>query len=69
MPILDGYAHAEMFRELGITGGYRIAWVEHDPAARETTDFVETVLFNRGLPGRSFATEEEAEQWLFSDAE
>jgi len=64
MPILDGYSHAELFRDLGITAGYRIAWVEHNAEAREHTDFVETVLFNRGLPGRSFASEEEARAWL-----
>ena len=69
MPILDGYAHAEMFRELDVTGRYRIAWVEHDPVARENTDFVETVLFNRGLPGRSFATQAEARDWLLNHAD
>jgi len=69
MPVLDGYAHAELFRELGVTGAYRIAWVEHDPVARESTEFVETVLFNRGLPGRSFDSEAEAREWLLSDAD
>ena len=64
LSIVDGFSHAELFRELGITARYRIAWVEQNPAARDTIEFTETVLANRGLPGRLFATEEQALQWL-----
>ena len=64
LSIVDGYSHAELFRELGITARYRIAWVEQDRSAREVIEFTETVLVNRGLPGRLFTTEEQALKWL-----
>jgi len=67
MPMTDGYSHAELFRNLGITMNYRIAWAELNDEARSATEFVETVLFNRGLPGKVFATEADARRWLFSD--
>ncbi len=66
MPTIDGYDHAEMFRELGITGEFRIAWAELSDDAREATRFVETVLSNRGMPGKLFSSEEDARRWLFS---
>lgn len=70
MPLLDGYAHAELFRELGLTAKYRIALVEFDDDIRESaTHFAETVLFNRGLPGRLFAHEEDARKYLFEDSD
>lgn len=67
MPILDGYQHADLFRSLGITNKYRVAWVEFNPDARESTYFVETVLINRGLPGRLFDSVAEAMDWLLRD--
>jgi hypothetical protein len=68
MPILDGYSHAALFRELKIDGKFRIAWAELSDDAREATLFVETVLLNRGLPGKAFATEKEAKKWLLPDS-
>lgn len=68
MPIMDGFAHADLFRELKIDGKFRIAWAELNDDARDATLFVETVLFNRGLPGKVFAREEEARNWLFADS-
>jgi hypothetical protein len=65
VPIMDGFDHIELFRELGITTKYRIAWVELNPAAIKTLKFVDAALFNRILPGRLFQTEEEAKSWLF----
>lgn len=67
MPIIDGYEHAELFRELEIRGKFTIAFAELSEEAREATLFVETVLFNRGFPGKVFCTEEEARQWLLSE--
>jgi hypothetical protein len=66
MPMTDGFSHAELFRKLGITSKYRIAWAELNDDARSATEFVETVLNNRSLPGKVFATEAEARRWLFS---
>lgn len=65
MPIMDGFDHVELFRELGINTKYRIAWVELNPEALKTVRFVDAALFNRLLPGRLFNTEEEAKKWLF----
>ena len=58
MPVVDGYDHAELFRGLGIGHNYRIAFAELNDEARPATEFVETVLKNRGLPGNVFANEE-----------
>ena len=68
MPTIDGYDHAELFEHLGIDGRFRIGWVELNDSARHATHFVETVLANRGLPGKVFSIEEEARQWLFQSA-
>lgn len=65
MPIMDGFDHVALFRELGINTKYRIAWVELNPAAVKTVKFVDAALFNRLLPGRLFETEGAARNWLF----
>jgi hypothetical protein len=65
---MDAYNHAELFNKLGINHQYRIAWVELNPEAYEATQFAETVLKNRGLPGRLFADVSEAKQWLLNEA-
>lgn len=67
MPPLDGYQHADLFRKLGITRNYRVAWVELNQEAKEATYFVETVLFNRGLPGRLFDSVADATEWLLTE--
>ena len=61
---MDSFDHAELFRKLGINHRYRIAWVELNPDAYEATSFTETVLFNRGLPGRLFSSVPHARHWL-----
>ena len=67
IPIMDGFDHVALFRELGINTSYRIAWVELNPEAIKTVRFVDAALFNRMLPGRLFKTEDEAKTWLLSD--
>lgn len=64
MPILDGFDFIGLFRDLGIDEKYRIAWVELNAEAVEVVKFVETALFNRGLPGRVFPSEADARKWL-----
>ena len=66
---VDGYDLHALFREYGIDHRYRIAWVELNEDARSVVEFVETVLVNRGLPGRLFDNESEARAWLFSDVD
>ena len=63
--VVDAYEHAELFVDLGIDNAYRIAWVEPVHEAGSKKHFVETVLANRGLPGRIFSSEADARQWLF----
>ena len=65
--ILDGYDHSELFRELGINHKYRIAWVELNSKVIEKYKFIETVLQNRGFPGKLFKDIKEAKNWLFND--
>jgi len=62
---VEGYETAALFQELNIDQRYRIAWVEMNEDARDIVDFIQTVLENRGLPGRVFDTEAEAREWLF----
>jgi hypothetical protein len=61
---VEAYDLPALFKEFGIDQQYRIAWVERNVNARDTIEFIETVLTNRGLPGLSFKTEEEARAWL-----
>lgn len=66
MPIIDGFDHVALFRELGIDTNYRIAWVEQNPNAVKSVKFIDAALFQRMLPGRIFSDENEAKIWLFS---
>lgn len=61
---VEGYETAALFHELHIDRRYRIAWVEMNEESRSIVEFVQTVLANRGLPGRVFDTEAEAREWL-----
>lgn len=68
MPTIDGYQHADLFSRLNIDHRFRIAWVEQNPEAVDATYFVETVLVNRGLPGRLFSSVGAATDWLLNDS-
>ena len=63
----DSVRHSELFHELDINIKYQIAWVELNPEAFESIKFIETVLYNRGLPGKLFKDIDEAKTWLLSD--
>jgi hypothetical protein len=65
MSTMDAYYHPRIFREVGITSKYRIAWVEKNRRSRSMIKFAETVLRNRSLPaGPVFEDAEEARRWL-----
>ncbi len=64
---IEAFNHAQLFIDLDIDSRYRIAWVELNPEGRDTVNFIETVLFNRGLPGRIFSTASEAIAWLLEE--
>ena len=40
---MEAYQMAELFRELGLTHEYRIAWVELNADSYDSTYFAETV--------------------------
>ena len=65
---MEGYDHGTLFRDLDINRNYRIAWVELNPDAVDMAHFIESVLVNRGLPGRLFSNEPEAKEWLLKDS-
>lgn len=65
----DAFENAGLFRELGITPRYRIAWVESNAEARKTAQFIETVLVNRGFAARLFENEADARAWLLEGAQ
>ena len=64
---MEAYQMAELFRELGLTHEYRIAWVELNADSYDSTYFAETVLVNRGMPVRLFPDEVQAKKWLLDD--
>jgi hypothetical protein len=64
---VEGYEVSRIFRDLEFTQEYRLAWVEHNAEGKDIVEFIEAVLTNRGLPGRSFDSEAEALEWLLSD--
>lgn len=64
---MEAYDHVELFQQLGITPEFRIAWVELNAEAYKTTYFIETVLSNRGFPGRLFSDISEAKEWLLGE--
>ncbi len=64
---LDGFENAKLLADLGFNGPYRIAWVELNPAVFQATQFIETVLLNRGFSARLFDNVEQAIAWLHAD--
>lgn len=65
---MEAYQMAELFRQLGLTHDYQIAWVELNEDSYEAIYFAETVLVNRGLPVRLFKDESQAKKWLLDDS-
>lgn len=61
---VEAYELPRIFRENNIDERYRIAWVEQSAEAADTISFVASILSNRDLPGRHFATVDEARRWL-----
>ena len=66
---LEAYDVPRIYRDNNIDHRYRIAWVEKNPDAVDIIDLMESILSNRDLPGRRFASTEEAREWLFGDSD
>ncbi len=65
----DAFELADLFERLEIDEKFRIAWVELNPEAYRSVFFMESVLSNRGFPGRVFLELEEAKDWLLGSSE
>ena len=64
---MDAFNHINIFQEAGITHKYRIAWVDQNPATKQQSKFIETVLKNRAAAiGGLFENIEEAKKWLLN---
>ncbi|HFB67007.1 MAG TPA: hypothetical protein ENJ60_15850 [Aeromonadales bacterium] len=63
--ITESFQFAELFKALGITNTFKVAWVETNPKAQNTLNLVENVLHRRGLiEGRMFRDINQAKIWL-----
>ena len=61
----EAYSHAAIFEAAGVNRGFRIAWVEENPAAKEWIKLSEAVVRNRDLASaRAFDSVAEAKRWL-----
>ncbi len=64
-PSGEAYSHAAIFEAAGVHNGFRIAWVEENPAAKEWIKLSEAVVRNRDLAtARAFDSVAEAKRWL-----
>ena len=64
---MDAFNHIKIFQEVGITPKHRIAWVNHNPAAKQQFKFIETVLKNRpSASGALFENIEKGKKWLLN---
>lgn len=64
----DALEIADLFERLEINEKFRIAWVELNPEGYRTVYFIESVLSNRGFPGRVFLEVAEAKNWLLGSS-
>ena len=65
LKIIDAYNHIDIAKETGHIPYRHVAWVEMNPDAIQSLDFIETVISNRGLANvRIFSDETEARKWL-----
>lgn len=64
---VESYEIPGVFREYNIDRRYRVAWVELNPEGVDVIDLAANILAHRDLPGKLFATVEEAREWLLGD--
>lgn len=61
---VESYELPGVFRQFNVDRRYRIAWVELNPDGVDVIDLAASILADRDLPGRLFATVDEATAWL-----
>jgi len=60
--------HPKLFKKAGMSQSHLIAWVDHNPRTRSTTEFIRDVLTNRFIGrGKLFNNVDEAKNWLLRD--
>lgn len=65
---IEAYDVEKVFRELGVSMKYKIAWIEEDAETREMLEYSAAVLRNRNLlNGGLFTSQSAALKWLRSD--
>lgn len=64
---VESYEIPAVFRRYNIDRRYRVAWVELNPEGVDVIDLAANILANRDLPGRLFATVDEAREWLLGN--
>ena len=67
MPVMDSINHEELFRQLGVTPKYKIAWTESNRDEFKKLKDLETILVNRGYRGKVFTDVAEARNWLLQE--
>jgi len=67
MSVMDSINHEELFKKIGVTPKYKIAWTESNRDEFEKLQNLETILVNRGYRGKVFTDVEEARAWLLQD--
>ncbi len=66
--IIESFQHYDLFKDIGITNQYKVAWVETNPEAHKTLNLIETVLRSRGISnGRLFTDLVHAKRWLLTE--
>jgi hypothetical protein len=67
MSVMDAINHEELFKKIGVTPKYKIAWTESNRNEFDKLKNLETILLNRGFRGKVFTDVEEARAWLTKD--
>jgi hypothetical protein len=60
--------YPKLFKKAGMTDNHLIAWVDHNPRTRDTTEFIRDVLTNRFIgKGKLFNNLNDAKRWLLKE--
>lgn len=61
--------YPKLYKQSGMNEAHLIAWVDHNPRTRDTTEFIRDVLTNRFIgKGKLFNNVEDAKRWLLRES-